>query len=208
MPITAKLVSNVLVAAGADRVLTVDLHCGQIQGFFDIPLDHLSGEVAFTNHFLSRGFDNLVVVSPDTGSVARIREFAGRLDVPLVIVDKRRPKVNESQVMNVIGDVAGKHALIFDDMIDTGGTLVKAAQALKERGALDVSACATHALFSGDCVKLIEESVLTEVLVSDSIPLAENVATKPWIKVLSIAPLIGEAIRRIHEEESVSSLFV
>jgi ribose-phosphate pyrophosphokinase len=208
VPITAKLVSNLIVAAGADRVLTVDLHCGQIQGFFDIPLDHLSGDIVFVNHFVERGFDNLVVVSPDTGSVARIREFAGRMDVPLAIVDKRRPKANVSEVMNVIGEVQGKHALIFDDIIDTGGTLVKAAVALKERGAIDVSACATHALFSGDCVKRICDSGLTEVLVSDSVPLSPEAAACEKIKVLSIAPLIGEAIRRIHEEESVSSLFV
>ncbi|MCP4639594.1 MAG: ribose-phosphate pyrophosphokinase [bacterium] len=208
VPITAKLVSNLLVAAGAERILTVDLHCGQIQGFFDIPVDHLSGDVVFANHFLSRGFEKLVVVSPDTGSVARIREFAGRLEVPLAIVDKRRPKANVSEVMNVIGDVAGKHALIFDDMIDTGGTLVKAAQALKERGAVDVTACSTHALFSGDCVARVEDSVLTEILVSDSVPLSKSAAACSRIKVLSIAPLVGEAIRRIHEEESVSSLFV
>jgi ribose-phosphate pyrophosphokinase len=208
VPITAKLVSNLLVASGADRILTVDLHCGQIQGFFDIPLDHLSADVVFANDLVSSGVDDLVVVSPDTGSVARTREFAGRLDAPLVIVDKRRPKAGMSEVMNVIGDVEDRRALIFDDMIDSGGTLVNAAQALKDQGAVDVSACATHALFSGRCVDLIEESVLTEVVVSDSIPLSEKAAACPKVRVLSIAPLIGEAIRRIHHEESVSSLFV
>ncbi|MBN2311942.1 MAG: ribose-phosphate pyrophosphokinase [Candidatus Hydrogenedentes bacterium] len=208
VPITAKLVSNLLVAAGVDRVLTLDLHCGQIQGFFDIPLDHLSGDVVFVNHILSRGFDNLVVVSPDTGSVGRVREFAGRLDVPLAIVDKRRPKANVAEVMNVIGDVNGRRALIFDDMIDTAGTLVKAAQALKDRGAVEVAACATHALFSGTAVQRINDSVLTEVLVTDSIALSAEAAACDRIRVLSIAPLVGEAIRRIHEEESVSSLFV
>ncbi len=205
--ITAKLVSNLIVAAGADRVLTVDLHCGQIQGFFDIPVDHLSGDIVFAEHFLSKGVDKPVVVSPDTGSVHRIREFARRIDAPLVIVDKRRIKANHSEVMNVIGDVSGKNALIFDDIIDTGGTLVKAAAAIKERGALAVSACATHAVFSGEALNLIADSVLDEVVVSDSIPLTEKAMACSKIKVLSIAPLVGEAIRRIHEEESVSILF-
>ena len=207
VPITAKLVSNLIVAAGADRVLAVDLHCGQIQGFFDIPVDHLSADVVFVNYFLEREVENIVVVSPDTGSVARIREFARRLEAPLAIVDKRRPKENEAEVMNVIGDVAGKHALIFDDMIDTAGTLVKAAQAIKDRGALDVIACSTHAIFSGDAIKRIENSVLDEVLVSDSVPLKPEAAACPKVKVLSIAPLVGEAIRRIHQEESLSILF-
>ena len=207
VPITAKLVSNLLVAAGADRVLTVDLHCGQIQGFFDIPVDHLSADVVFVNHFMEKGVDNIVVVSPDTGSVARIREFARRLDAPLAIVDKRRPKENESEVMNVIGEVAGKHALIFDDMIDTGGTLVKAAKAIKDRGALDVMACSTHSVFSGEAVSRIRDSVLDEVLVSDSIPLKPEAQQCGKIKVLSIASLVGEAIRRIHQEESLSILF-
>jgi len=207
VPITAKLVSNLIVAAGASRVLTVDLHCGQIQGFFDIPVDHLSGEILFAEYYGQRGLNDLAIVSPDTGSVHRIRDFARRLDAPLVIVDKRRPKANESQVMNVIGEVEGKHALIFDDMIDTGGTLIEAARAIKERGAADVSACATHAVFSGAAAELICESALDEVVVSDSIPLDGPTASCPSVKVLSIAPLIGEAIRRIHEEESVSSLF-
>ena len=207
VPITAKLVSNLLVAAGADRVLTVDLHCGQIQGFFDIPVDHLSADVVFANYFMEQGIDNIVVVSPDTGSVARIREFARRLEAPLAIVDKRRPKENESEVMNLIGEVAGKHALVFDDMIDTGGTLVKAAKAIKEQGALDVIACSTHAVFSGDAVQRITDSVLDEVLVSDSIPLKPEATACEKIKVLSIAPLVGEAIRRIHQEESLSILF-
>ncbi|GMU92405.1 MAG: ribose-phosphate pyrophosphokinase [Candidatus Hydrogenedentota bacterium] len=207
VPITAKLVSNLLVASGADRVLTVDLHCGQIQGFFDIPVDHLSGDVLFANHIQEREIENLVVVSPDTGSVARIREFARRLEAPLAIVDKRRPKENVAEVMNVIGEVEGKHALIFDDMIDTGGTLVKAAQAIKDKGAIDVMACSTHALFSGDAIKRIEESVLDEVLVSDTVPLSPEAEKCKKIKVVSIAPLLGEAIRRIHQEESLSILF-
>ena len=199
---------HLIEAAGADRVLTVDLHCDQIQGFFDIPVDHLSSEIAFTRHFRQlRPSEDLVVVSPDTGSVHRIRRFANRLEAPLAIVDKRRPKANVSEVMNLIGEVKDRHALIFDDLIDTGGTLVKAAEAIKARGAIDVTACATHAVFSGKAVDRIYNSVLEEVWVSDSIPLSEEAAACPKIKVLSIAPLIGEGIRRIHAEESLSILF-
>ena len=207
VPITAKLVSNLLVAAGAERVLTLDLHCGQIQGFFDIPVDHLSGWVEFVRQFDLRKQENLVLVSPDIGSVARAREIANRLEVPLAIVDKRRPKENVSEVMNVIGEVEGMRALLYDDMIDTAGTLVKAAQAIKDCGAVDIVACATHAVFSGRAVDLIEESVLSEVYVSDSIPLSERAATCDKIKVISFAGMIGEAIHHIHEEESVSILF-
>lgn len=208
VPISAKLVANLLVAAGADRVLTIDLHCGQIQGFFDIPVDHLQGNVVFRNHFLQRKMSNVVVVSPDTGSVMRAREFASRLDARLAIVDKRRPRENEAEVMNIIGSVEGCHAVIFDDMIDTSGTLVRAAQAVKDQGAIDVMACATHPVLSGEAVDRINKSVLTEVLVLDTIPLNGAATACPKFRVLSSAPLIGEAIRRIHEEESVSSLFV
>ena len=206
-PITAKLVSNMIVTAGADRVLTLDLHADQIQGFFDIPVDHLSGDVEFVRNLKKRRKNNLVVVSPDTGSVRRAREIARRLEAPLAIVDKRRPKANESEVMNIIGDVEGMHALIFDDMIDTAGTLVKAAQAIKDQGAIDVMACATHALFSGGAIEAIQESVLEEVLVSDSIPLSPEAAACEKVEVVSFAPLIGESIKRIHEEKSVSILF-
>ncbi len=207
VPITAKLVSNLIVAAGADRVLAVDLHCGQIQGFFDIPVDHLTGDVTFVRHLRQRRADHLVVISPDPGSVARAREIASRLEAPLAIVDKRRPKANESEVMHIIGDVEGKSALLFDDMIDTAGTLVKAAEAIREHGAVDVRACATHAVFSGRAINRLSESVLDEIMVSDSIPLSAAAAESAKVKVISLAPLIGEAIRRIHEEESVSSLF-
>jgi len=207
VPITAKLVSNLLVAARVDRILTVDLHCDQIQGFFDIPLDHLRADIVFTNYLRENSVTNLVVVSPDPGSVARAREVANRLETPLAIVDKRRPRENVAEVMNIIGEVQGKHALIFDDMIDTAGTLVKAARAVKEKGAVDVKACATHAVFSGSAIDLIAESVLDAVIVSNSIPLASRNAACPKIKVLSLAPLIGEAIRRIHEEKSISILF-
>ncbi|MFO7774159.1 MAG: ribose-phosphate pyrophosphokinase [Candidatus Hydrogenedentota bacterium] len=208
--ITAKLVSNLLVAAGANRVLTLDLHCGQIQGFFDIPVDHLNSEKTFVDHLLKREGkrpENMVIVSPDTGSVKRAREVANRLEAPLAIVDKRRPKENESEVMNVIGDVRGRHAMIFDDLIDTGGTLVRAANALKEEGAVDVMACATHAVLSGDAVERINNSALSEVLFGDSIPLSPDAAASQKIRALPFAPLIGEAIRRIHEEESISILF-
>ena len=208
VPISAKLVANLIVAAGADRVLTVDLHCGQIQGFFDIPVDHLRGDVVFGKHMRERNMTNLVLVSPDTGSVGRAREFANRLDAPLAIVDKRRPKPNEAEIMNIIGTVEGKHALIFDDMIDTAGTLVNAARAIKEQGALDVVACATHPVLSGSAVERINESELGEVIVSDTIPLNGEAAASPRFKVISFAPLIGDAIHRIHNEESVSSLFV
>ena len=208
VPITAKLVANLLTAAGADRVLTVDLHCGQIQGFFDIPLDHLRGDVVFVDEMKRRGIgDNLTVVSPDMGSVARAREFASKLGAPLAVVDKRRPRENVAEVMNIIGEVEGTHALLLDDMVDTAGTLVKAAKALKEHGALSVRACATHPVFSGPALDNIEESELEEILVCDSITLSERAAACPKVKVLTLATLIGEAIRRIHEDESVSSLF-
>ena len=209
VPITAKLVANLLTAAGASRVLTVDLHCGQIQGFFDIPLDHLSAEVVFVNHLKNHKAlqDNAMVISPDTGSVGRAREFANRLGVPLAIVDKRRPKENVAEVMNIIGDVSGKNCLIFDDMIDTAGTLAKAANAIKAHGAISVRACATHPVFSGPALDNIENSELEEILVCDSIPLSEKARSNPKIKVLSLAALIGEAIRRVHKDESVSNLF-
>ncbi len=206
-PITAKLVSNMVTTAGADRVLALDLHVEQIQGFFDIPVDHLSGDVEFVRHLKENRPENIVVVSPDTGSVRRARAVANRLDAPLAIVDKRRPKENESEVMNIIGDVDGMEAILFDDMIDTAGTLVKAAEAIKNAGATAVRACATHGVFSGEAISRIQDSVLEEVMVSDSIPLGEDGKKCNKIKVISFAPLIGEAIKRIHEEKSVSILF-
>ena len=207
VPISAKLVSNLIVSAGADRVLTVDLHCGQIQGFFDIPVDHLRGDIVFSKYMQQRDLSNMVVVSPDVGSVTRAREFAGRFDASLAIVDKRRPKENESEVMNLIGNVQQRHAIVFDDLIDTAGTLVKAARAVREHGSLDVIACATHPVLSGKAVERINDSVLSEVVVSDTIPLTPEAAASKKFKVISFAPLIGEAISRIHQEESVSSLF-
>ena len=208
VPISAKLVANLMVASGANRLLTIDLHCGQIQGFFDIPVDHLRGDAVFGTYMAGRKIENLVVVSPDTGSVMRAREFANRLDAPLAIVDKRRPKENVAEVMNIIGAVEGKHALIFDDMIDTAGTLVKAAKAIKDAGAIDVMACATHPVLSGEAIARLRESALHEVVVGDTVPLTEAGAAEPKLKVLSFASYIGEAVHRIHEEESVSSLFV
>lgn len=208
VPITAKLVANLLTAAGANRILTVDLHCGQIQGFFDIPVDHLAAEIVFVEYLKQQVIgETLTVVSPDMGSVARAREFANHLGVPLAIVDKRRPKENVAEVMNIIGDVKGRHTLILDDMIDTAGTLVKAAQAIKDQGALSVRACATHPIFSGPALDNISNSVLEEILVCDSVPLSDKARTISKIRVLTLAPLIGEAIKRIHKDESVSSLF-
>ena len=206
-PITAKLVSNLLVTAGAERMLTLDLHADQIQGFFDVPVDHLSGDVEFVRYLKRRKFDNAVVVSPDTGSVRRAREVANRLDFPLAIVDKRRAKEKVAEVMNIIGDVSGMHAIIFDDMIDTAGTLVNAAAAIKEQGAVSVMACATHAVFSGEAIQRIDDSALDEVIVSDSIPLTDEARGCSKISIITVAPLIGEAIKRIHEEKSVSILF-
>ncbi len=209
VPITAKLVANLITAAGANRVLTVDLHCGQIQGFFDIPLDHLRGDVVFIEEFSKRKYnENYVVVSPDMGSVARAREFASRLGLPLAIVDKRRPKENQSEVMNIIGDVEGCHAILFDDMVDTAGTLVKAASALKACGALSVCACATHPVLSGQAVKSINDSPIEEIFVCNSIELKDEARESGKFKVLTLAPLIAKAIKNIHEEQSVSSLLI
>lgn len=205
--ITAKLVSNLIVAAGADRVLTLDLHCGQIQGFFDIPMDHLSGEREFERHVRDIGTDNMVVVSPDMGSVKRAREMANRLNVPLALVDKRRPRENEAEVMNLIGDVEGLDAVIFDDLVDTAGTLCNAAKSVIENGAKSVRACITHPVLSGAAIDRVTKSVLTELLVSDSIPLSEAAKACPKIKVVSFAPLLGKAISRIHNEESLTVLF-
>jgi ribose-phosphate pyrophosphokinase len=207
VPITAKLVANLIVASGADRVISVDLHCGQLQGFFDIPVDHLAADLVFERHFIREMKEPTVVVSPDTGSVARAREFANDLGVRLAIVDKRRPKANESEVMNIIGEVKGFHCIILDDMIDTAGTLVKAAKALRDQGALSVRACATHPVFSGPAIDRMADGVLDELFVCDSIPLSEEARSRLPVRVLSLAPLIGEAIRRIHKDESVSSLF-
>jgi ribose-phosphate pyrophosphokinase len=207
VPMTSKLVANLITAAGADRVLTMDLHAGQIQGFFDIPVDHLYAAPVLVDYFKKRRFNKLSVVAPDTGGVTRARAFAKRLDADLVIIDKRRPSPNEAEIMNVVGDVRGRQALIVDDMVDTGGTLVEATHALLDHGAKAVAASCTHPVLSGSAVKKIADSSIEELVVCNTIPIdGERMISK--IKVLSVAGLLGEAIRRIHNEDSVSSLFV
>ena len=208
VPISAKLVAGLLETAGADRVLTLDLHAAQIQGFFDIPVDHLFATPVLIEHFKELADDRGTVVSPDAGGVERARAFAKRLDCPLAIIDKRREEANVAEVMNVVGDVRGRHCLLVDDLIDTAGTLVKGADALMEKGAASVSACATHAVLSGPAVSRIEESCLKEVVVSNSIPLSQEAKGCGKIKTLSIAKLLAEAIKSIHEETSVSVLFI
>ncbi len=211
-PITAKLVADLIVTAGADRVLTMDLHAAQIQGFFSIPLDHLVGLPILAPYFerkmaLDAAYrNNLVVMSPDLGSVARCRHFAERLDVPLAIVDKRRPRPNACEVMNVIGDIEGKDVLIVDDMIDTAGTLTGAATEAMQRGAHSVTACATHAVLSGKAIERIESSPLSEVVLLDTICLPKEKHCKK-IQVLSCAPMLAEAIARIYSDKPVSTLF-
>jgi ribose-phosphate pyrophosphokinase len=208
VPISAKLVAAVLERAGADRVLTLDLHAAQIQGFFDIPVDHLFAMPVMIEYFKGRPTSNLTVVSPDAGGVERARAFAKRLGAPLAIIDKRREEANVAEVMNVVGEVSGRHCLLVDDLIDTAGTLVKGAEALLEKGASSVSACATHAVLSGPAVERIEASELQEVVFTNSIPLSEAARKSSRIKSLSIAQLMADAIRSIHEETSVSTLFV
>ena len=205
-PITAKLVANLLTAAGADRILTMDLHANQIQGYFDIPVDHLLGGRILMEHFEKMNIEDLVVVSPDHGSVARARTFAQYLDSPIAIVDKRRPKDNVSEVMNIIGDVRDKNLIILDDMIDTAGTMCNAAEALKKFGAKNIYACCTHPVLSGPAIERIQNSELTEVIVLDTIPLPEEKRIEK-IKILSTAPLFASAIEKIFDCESVSVLF-
>ncbi|WP_294551468.1 ribose-phosphate pyrophosphokinase [uncultured Pseudoflavonifractor sp.] len=209
-PISAKLVANLITRAGADRVLTMDLHASQIQGFFDIPVDNLLGNPIFTRHFAERFGDDVegtMVVSPDVGSVARARAFAQKLGMGLAIVDKRRQKANSSEVMNIIGDVRGKRVILFDDMVDTGGSLCGAAQALVELGgATEVYACASHGVLSGPAVDRIQKSVIKEVIFLDTVPARSGVKCDK-IKYLSVAHMFAEAIERIYEEVSVSKLF-
>jgi ribose-phosphate pyrophosphokinase len=204
--ITAKLMANMLTAAGSNRALAVDLHASQIQGFFDIPTDHLYGSSVFHDYFEEKGIENLCVVSPDIGSIKISRAFASWLHIPLAIIDKRRPTANRAEVMNVIGSVEGKNVIMIDDMIDTGGTLTNAAAALKEKGAGDVYACCTHAVLSGDALKRVANSPICELLVSDTIDLSGKDLPMN-VKVLTVAPLVAEAIARISNEESLSSLF-
>ena len=212
-PISAKVVANMLTAAGADRVLTMDLHASQIQGFFDIPVDHLMGAPILTPYFqpiVHHHEDEYVAVSPDHGSVNRVRKFAEKLDIPLAIIDKRRPKANVSEVMNIIGDVRGKKCIILDDMVDTAGTLCNAAKALVEvGGAVSVTACATHGPLSGPALQRIKDSVLDELVLLDTIPISEEKRKECGkITVLPVAPVFAEAIERIYGDRPVSPLFI
>jgi ribose-phosphate pyrophosphokinase len=209
MPISAKLVASLLETAGASRVLALDLHAAQIQGFFDIPVDHLFAAPVMLEYFETR-FErgDLIIVSPDAGGVERARSFAKRLNAPLAIIDKRRTDANVAEVMNIIGEVRGKHCLIVDDLVDTAGTLVKGVEALLEQGAKSVSACATHPVLSGSAVERICASPLLELVVTNSIPLAGPAAECSKIRQLSVAPLLARAIQSIHEGGSISTLFI
>jgi ribose-phosphate pyrophosphokinase len=207
-PISAKLVADLIESSGVDRVVSIDLHAGQIQGFFNIPFDHLYGMPVMLEDYLKKNFDSsAVVVSPDAGGVERARAYSKRLNSSLAIIDKRRERANVSEVMNLIGDVKGKQCIIVDDMIDTAGTLTGAAKALMDYGATRVVACATHGVLSGPAIQRIMESPLDEVVVSDTIPLSPAARTCSKIKQVSMARLLGEAIKRIHSSDSVSSLF-
>jgi ribose-phosphate pyrophosphokinase len=207
-PITSKLVADLIQAAGVTRVVAVDLHAGQIQGFFNIPFDHLYAMPVFLEDYLRRKFDSSAVfVSPDAGGVERARAYSKRLNASLAIIDKRRERANVSEVMHLIGDVDGKDCIIIDDMIDTAGTLAGAAHALVKEGARKVVACATHGVFSGPAIQRINDSPLAEVVVSDSLPLSDAAKACPKIKQLTLAKLLAEAIKRIHSSDSVSSLF-
>ena len=211
-PISAKLVANLITTAGADRVLTLDLHASQIQGFFDIPVDNLMGAPIFVDYILQKfGVEelaNVVAVSPDVGSVARTRTFAHRLGIGLAIVDKRRPKANESEVMNIIGDVKDKHVVLFDDMVDTAGSLSAAAKALVEvGGARDIFACASHGVLSGKAIERIEKSPIQEVALLNTVPYPKGQPLSEKIKYISVAPMFADAISRVYEEVSISTMF-
>lgn len=208
-PITAKLVADLLTAAGAHRVLTMDLHAAQIQGYFNIPVDHLLGSPILANHFVEKGLadqDDVVVVSPDLGSVTRARKFADRLHAPIAIIDKRRPKANVSEIMNIIGDVEGKRCILIDDMIDTAGTIANAANALKDLGATAVYACCTHGVLSGPAFDRINNSAIEDLVMLNTLTLPEEADTSK-ITSLSVAPLFAEAIQRIYDDEPISKLF-
>ena len=208
-PISAKLVANMLEAAGADRVLTMDLHAAQIQGFFDIPVDNMHGNIMFTRYYLNKfpaNHEDMVVVSPDVGSVARSRAFANKMGMGLAIVDKRREKANQCEVMNVIGDVAGKECILYDDMVDTAGSLCNAAKAIYDKGATKVYACATHAVLSGPAIERIENSVIEEMVFLNTIPAPAGLKSEK-IKFLDVAPMFAEAIQRTYDEVSLSQMF-
>jgi len=206
-PISAKLVADLLTMAGATRILTMDLHAGQIQGFFNIPVDHIYATPVFLEDIRKQPLENTVIVSPDVGGVVRARELAKRLHVPMAIVDKRRPAPNEAKVMNIIGEIEGMHCILVDDMVDTAGTLCSAVDALLERGASKVSAYATHGVLSGSAAENLANSRLSELVVTNTITLPEKITTTGKVRILSVAGLVGEAINRIYSERSVSSLF-
>ena len=208
-PISAKLVANMIEAAGADRVLTMDLHADQIQGFFDIPLDNMHGTIMFTKYYVEKfpNHEDMVVVSPDVGSVARSRKFANKMGMGLAIVDKRREKANQCEVMNVIGDVEGKECILFDDMVDTAGSLCNAAKAIHDKGASKVYACATHPVLSGPAIERIRNSVIDEIVFLNTIPPTEEALACEKIKFLDVAPLFADAIQRTYDEVSMSTLF-
>jgi ribose-phosphate pyrophosphokinase len=208
VPISAKLIADLLTVAGANRILTMDLHAGPIQGFFNIPVDHLYAMPVFLDYIKKQHVSDMVIVSPDAGGVERARAFAKRLNSSLAIIDKRRESPNQAEVMNIIGDVKDKYALLFDDMIDTAGTIVQTAQTCLDNGALSVWAGCTHPVLSGPALERLEGSCLREVLVTNTIPLNGKDQRCSKLKALSVAPLLGEAILRIHREESVTSLFV
>lgn len=208
VPISAKLVASMIERAGADRILALDLHAAQIQGFFDVPVDHLFAAPVMIEYFKPQEISHLTVVSPDAGGVERARAFAKRLKAPLAIIDKRREEVNVAEVMHIIGRVRGRNCLIVDDLIDTGGTLVKATEALLEKGATSVSACATHAVLSGPAVERIEKADLKEVVFTNSIPLSEAAKRSSKIRALPIGQLLATAVQSIHEETSISVLFI
>jgi ribose-phosphate pyrophosphokinase len=208
VPVTAKLVADLITTAGADKVLTMDLHAGQIQGFFNIPVDHLYATPVILNYLHSMELKDLVVVSPDAGGVERARAFAKRLNANLAIIDKRREGPNQAKIMNIIGDVDNRDVLLLDDMIDTAGTIAQGAQACADKGARRVLAGCSHAVLSGPALQRLNDSVIDQVIVTNTIPMAGKDQVCKKIRVLSVAPLLGEAIRRIHNEESVSSLFV
>ncbi len=208
VPISAKLVASLMERAGASRILCMDLHAAQIQGFFDIPVDHLFSTPVMIDHYKEAAIEDLTVVSPDAGGVERARAFAKRLNAPLAIIDKRREEANVAEVMHIIGDVYGRNCIIVDDLIDTAGTLVKGAEALLKQGAASVRACATHAVLSGPAVPRIEASQIQEILFSNSIPMKPDAASCGRIRTLSVAPLLARAIENIHENGSISTLFV
>jgi ribose-phosphate pyrophosphokinase len=207
VPITARLVANLFATAGITRVLTMDLHAGQIQGFFDIPVDHLYGKPVILSYFKEKNLSDVVIVSPDAGGVERARSFAKHFNAELAIVDKRRPRPNEASIMNIIGEVKGKACIILDDLVDTAGTLAKVAEAIKEKGAAKIFAAASHGVLSGAAKQSIQDSCIEELITTDSIPLSKEGPVKK-IVVLSVAPILAEAIMRISNDESISALFV